>query len=515
MIYPIQGDYDLAMQNFGTFVVAPRFRGGLPQRGKHGLVSYSGGFCIVYPVDLPTGTEALRCWIKDPGDVKLRWGAASAYLARRALPYFADFGHIDAGIIVNGARYPIGHMRWLAGLTLRRFIEANVGSRAAMLGLAEGFLAMVSELHTHRISHGDLQDGNIVMCEGPGGLQMRLVDYDSLYVPTLPPSAIDRDPPGIPAYQHPHRASWGNERADYFSELVIYLSLRAYAERPELWVPGQEKRLLFTEHDFARPDASPAFAALRACSPAVRRMGEHLRGWCLGAADAAEPLERVAVTAATTVPRARGWMEEAVSAARRAVEPKAAIREAQATEAHAREALAGYFAPKRPPPRPTAPTPTPRKPPPARPRLALNVSALGLAWARSRIGSRRTWVSIACAGVGAGWGALLSLLVLGFGMLLTGATPSPLAPAAMAAFGGVFGHAARRFLWPAVARRGLQTSARFGAVGVAGALVLSAFAAANAPPDALGLLPAILAGVFGMGYLGLLVGTADGLLNRA
>ena len=67
---------------------------------------------------------------------------------------------------------------------------------------------------------------------------------------------------GLPCYQHPRRGESGlaTVRDDYFSELVIYLSLLAVAENPNLWrqhpAPPlrRDKELLFVPEDFIAPN---------------------------------------------------------------------------------------------------------------------------------------------------------------------------------------------------------------------------------------------------------------------
>ena len=98
---------------------------------------------------------------------------------------------------------------------------------------------MAKELHAAGVSHGDLQHGNI-MVNADGSLI--LVDYDSMYVPSLEGYADEIK--GLVGYQHPAR--WENckcsPKADYFSEKVglqrsisvspIYVCLMRHYEYP-------------------------------------------------------------------------------------------------------------------------------------------------------------------------------------------------------------------------------------------------------------------------------------------
>ena len=153
---------------------------------------------------------------------------------------------------------------------------------------------MVRDLHSKNIAHGDLQDGNIIVCKNTHAFDLRLVDYDSLYTPTLQGWQNPDDLMGVPDYQHPKRHKKANEKSDYFSEFVIYLSLLAYAEKPGLWKKGQEKRLLFTEKDFQNPASSPTFQLLQTLSPKIKHLANELRKFCaINDTNQLVPLEQI------------------------------------------------------------------------------------------------------------------------------------------------------------------------------------------------------------------------------
>lgn len=110
---------------------------------------------------------------------------------------------------------------------------------------------MCNNLHEKRIAHGDLQHGNILVDE-KGNIY--LIDYDSMFVPSL---EKERDIiKGKPDYQHPNRSrnEYANCKLDYFSELVIYISLLAISEEPTLadkYDIENAERLLFQKDDFS------------------------------------------------------------------------------------------------------------------------------------------------------------------------------------------------------------------------------------------------------------------------
>jgi hypothetical protein len=109
---------------------------------------------------------------------------------------------------------------------------------------------MCKDLRDNQISHGDLQEGNILVTERG---EIKLVDYDSICIPKI--EGQKELVTGLKGYQHPSRFKGGKAslKADYFSELIIYLSILAISGKPELWDKYQvndTQYLLFTETDF-------------------------------------------------------------------------------------------------------------------------------------------------------------------------------------------------------------------------------------------------------------------------
>ena len=280
MRWPSFADYEFAVKSaFAYSVFDPKFKGGQPGKGM------SGGFSRVYPVKVGSNTFAMRCWVKDVGDAKSRYQKISEYLAQANLPYFVDFEYVPEGILVNGIKYPITRMEWANGLPLRAFIEQNLQEADVFRTVATEFQKMVAALHVHDISHGDLQDGNILLNRNGAQVDIKLIDYDSVFVPALRGSP-DSGIVGLPEYQHPQRitGNWQTgEKVDYFSELVIYLSFLSLAEKPELWNRFKDSTgdgLLFSSADFKNPNTSGVFGELGKLSPEVQALAATLKDFC-------------------------------------------------------------------------------------------------------------------------------------------------------------------------------------------------------------------------------------------
>lgn len=128
---------------------------------------------------------------------------------------------------------------------------------------------MCKDLHANHISHGDLQHGNILV-DKQGNL--KLIDYDSIYVPTF--KGESDIIAGLKEYQHPNRKNntQASEKVDYFSEVIFYLSILAFAENPSLIEKYKIKdadRLLFTADDFINLRNTQVYADLKDCGPIV------------------------------------------------------------------------------------------------------------------------------------------------------------------------------------------------------------------------------------------------------
>ena len=291
MAWPTPLTYQRAIDSFyENCVLDPHLVEGQPQRGRNGTtLLYAGNFSVTFPIEVSDfffpKTFALRCWTGGNKDTyENRYKKIENFLNQINLPYFVEFKYVQDGIFVDNETWPITRMEWAEGQTLRNFIEQNVDRDSNTLkAAASEFQNMVAMLHEHRISHGDLQHGNILINQNGDELQIKLIDYDSLWIEAL--GTVPQTTLGLPDYQHPYRIEGNevlNEKIDYFSELVIYLSLLSLSEKPELWhqFEGQVNGLLFSRADFENPENSDTFQALEGLSPDVQQLTYTLKSFC-------------------------------------------------------------------------------------------------------------------------------------------------------------------------------------------------------------------------------------------
>ena len=241
-----------SVENKEVLVLDEHAKKGTFRRDARGrLIAYAGGFSVVFPYDLPDGTKwAFRCWHSDISNTQKRYETISEAIQKAHLAFLCDFDYIEKGINVEGIIYPTTRMRWIEGITIKEYICKYRQSKDKLIALAENFLAMTRSLHEQSLAHGDLQHGNILVTNDH---QLYLVDYDSFYCPKL--KGEEDTVTGLPDYQHPARKSNKSisEKLDYFSELIIYLSILSIAEAPSLvekYKVEDADRLLFAKEDF-------------------------------------------------------------------------------------------------------------------------------------------------------------------------------------------------------------------------------------------------------------------------
>lgn len=209
---------------------------------------YSGGFTVVFPVLVEKEKWAFRCWHTELGAVRKRFKLISEYINQLQSPYFCDFFYNEEGIVVEGKIFPTSRMRWIEGTTINQYLQDNRYKKDVLLQLANRFVQMIDYLHSQKIAHGDLQHGNILIQDN----EIKLVDYDSLFCPGM--EGMSDIITGKADFQHPNRknAKEASYKVDYFSELVIYLSILAIAEQPELVTDfSLEDSLLFQASDWS------------------------------------------------------------------------------------------------------------------------------------------------------------------------------------------------------------------------------------------------------------------------
>jgi len=268
--YPTPSEYQEAVQFPDTAFADEELAGAEPRTNVLGLPQpITGAFAAVFPMTTRGGTRyAAKCFLSDSPDQQARYRAVSDALADLDLDATVGFDYQPRGIRVDGEAYPLLKMEWAEGTTLNRFVEAHLEDPETLGRLTDAWVGLMETLESEEIAHGDLQHGNVLVDvggdAGTGGddLRLRLVDYDTTFVPAL--DGRSSTEVGHRNYQHPDRtdADFG-PHLDRFPGLVVYTALRACMTHPHLWNEYQTgENLLFRDADFYDPDASPLFDVL-------------------------------------------------------------------------------------------------------------------------------------------------------------------------------------------------------------------------------------------------------------
>lgn len=276
MAFPSRTEIVTAFKNPQVCYKAKELIGGNIFYNNINVIQFAGGYTTVFPFKDNTGKKvAVRCWCADIGDAKKRSSAISDYLSNAHNQYFVNFRYVENAILIKGELQPVIIMDWVEGKPLKEYLSDNCNPKT-FNAIAEKFKLMVADFHKNKIAHGDLQHGNILV--KPDGAIV-VVDYDSMYIGNL--KGMKDVIKGLPGYQHPARGhnQYVQHNLDYFSELVIYLSLLIFAENPKLWLNYcNSEDLLFSKEDFSNIRQSNIYKQFQKSSnPAIPNLLNKLK----------------------------------------------------------------------------------------------------------------------------------------------------------------------------------------------------------------------------------------------
>ena len=218
---------------------------GIRDNDIHLQLYSSGLFSVLFKICCAGENWAFKCWRFLFDNCSNRYRLIESCLEHVSLPYFSSFEYHSEGLRINGDSYPILWMKWVKGQPLKSFLLKNYKETETLEALAANFKEMCLQLNKSKIAHGDMQSDNILIDENQ---QLHLLDYDAVYVPEMEESFSDFMN-GRVDFQHPARKNNRGlfEGIDYFSVLVIYISLLTALYKPSL-----------VEKYIKKDDASPA-----------------------------------------------------------------------------------------------------------------------------------------------------------------------------------------------------------------------------------------------------------------
>jgi len=271
--WPTVHQYDEALLNASSTVYDSDIKHGRLHQDSTGPFHFNDvragtRYVCVYRVD----DWIVRCLTGNPpSDLLARYQAINSYHAKyvKQLPFFVPHIWVEPAIKIGGKEWPFIKLSYVAHASLGTFLEEHHMERQLVSTLADQFLHMVETMDSLQVAHGDLDVSNILVCGISSDITLRLIDFDSMFVPTLE-GIVKEGKPWEAGHEHfqpvlPDVRKFNGEM-DRFSALVIYLSLIALVEDGQLWEickANEENKLLLGSHDFRQLGISPACQELR------------------------------------------------------------------------------------------------------------------------------------------------------------------------------------------------------------------------------------------------------------
>jgi hypothetical protein len=227
----------------------------------------SGSFAVVFKALENNKEIAIRCFIGTDIDYVERYRKIDNYLKTIKENWKTNIEFLENEIEINGKLFPVVKMDWVEGKLLDRFLNSNLQNNEILSELQKQIFKTSKNLEKNKIAHGDIQCGNIIIKEVNGKPQIKLIDYDGMYIPDFQgEKQIER---GRSEFQHPNRNSFEfNEKIDRFSFWIILCSLEALKFDKTLWKEIMQggfntlDNLLFVANDFSNPNQSKLFNRL-------------------------------------------------------------------------------------------------------------------------------------------------------------------------------------------------------------------------------------------------------------
>jgi len=268
--YPTIGEYNQLIQNKGGNAFRSLSCISLIPSRTTPIKVYlfgSGAFAAVFKGSLNGTNYAIRCFLTAEDETINRYKIICDYLNDIQASWKTECEFIENEISINGNSYPILKMEWLNGLLINQFVSNHLSDNNVLTELQKQLVAISYDIEKHKIGHGDLQCGNIIITGTSSNFQVKLIDYDGMYIPALAnKKSIEK---GRSEFQHPKRTLHNfNPEMDRFSFWVMITALEAIKIDKTLWREVMQggfntlDNFLFTIQDFLNPYQSNLFNRL-------------------------------------------------------------------------------------------------------------------------------------------------------------------------------------------------------------------------------------------------------------
>ena len=275
MNYPLISEYENEIRKNGSSILnLPDTYEFIPSKTSPiKIFSFgSGAFAGIFKIrNLKLGKEyALRCFLSGGKQENInRIEVISNYLENLSVDWLCKNTLHKEGIKIKGNLYPIILLEWSYGQKLNDYVSFIIDDNQKISELQNKLVELSHDLEAKDIAHGDIQSGNVLVEQtNSGGIKLKLVDYDAMYIPTLKgEQAIEK---GHSSFQHPKRnMSDYNPLIDRFSFWLLLTSLEALKYDKTLWNKdlrggfNDEDNFLFKSKDLSNPQSSELVRRLR------------------------------------------------------------------------------------------------------------------------------------------------------------------------------------------------------------------------------------------------------------
>ena len=273
MNYPLISEYEREIKTKGSVILKlPQHYDFVPNKIKPiKIYSYgSGAMAGVFKVEGMGKQYALRVFLNggNPQNINRVMDIAK-HLGDISSDFLCKYQLYQNGIVVKDHSFPVILMEWVNGKKLNEYVDSILNQNDKISELQFHLVKLNESMEKNQMAHGDIQSGNVLVEEkGGAGIQLKLVDYDAMFLPELSgQKAIEI---GHSSFQHPKRdKSVYNAEMDRFSFWLILTALEAIKFDKNLWSKdinlgfNDGDNFLFRAKDLQNPNVSPLVKKLR------------------------------------------------------------------------------------------------------------------------------------------------------------------------------------------------------------------------------------------------------------
>ncbi len=273
MNYPLISEYEREIKTKGSVILKlPQHYNFVPNKIKPiKIYSYgSGAMAGVFKVEGMGKQYALRVFLNggNPQNIS-RVMEIAKHLGDISSDFLCKYQLYQNGIVIKDHSFPVILMEWVNGKKLNEYVDSILNQNDKISELQFHLVKLNESMEKNQMAHGDIQSGNVLVEEkGGAGIQLKLVDYDAMFLPELSgQKAIEI---GHSSFQHPKRdKSVYNAEMDRFSFWLILTALEAIKFDKNLWSKdinlgfNDGDNFLFRAKDLQNPNVSPLVKKLR------------------------------------------------------------------------------------------------------------------------------------------------------------------------------------------------------------------------------------------------------------